>query len=261
MPQNNPAGRLLDLVLAGDNIGNSTQVPIRDAWRRILDVERGDDAALMRRLAQVYELPEAIRREITMLDDVPADLLLREMTKVDAALQLPLTDAWQSFRSRVDATTRYSLEVISDVLARRAPEPELTTDQLADLLGNVRSLLDDVLTADLPADLREFLARHLQAMEQAIEEVRIRGADALRDAAEAIIGGVVIRSQTVGAPKDETGNTFWKKLISVAAGVLVLLNVGKGTLELGQEVYKALPVASAEHKPDATRSDKEEKGP
>lgn len=240
MSTKNPAGRFVALLNRGDQIQNS--LAIKDAWKEIL-CEGEDDACLMRRLGFVYSLPGAISEAVMSLKDENADLLLREMHKVQAALDRPLTEAWQNFLVTIDDAARYSLEVISDRLDRSSREPEVPPDQLAALLEAVRALLKDALAADLSPPLRLLMVRHLQAMARAIEEVQLRGVDALREAVEGAIGGAVIYMQTAGGPPSNKEKSWWEKLIRVAAGALVILNVGTGTIELGQQVYKALPMS------------------
>lgn len=200
----------------------------------------------MRRLGFVYELPGAISEAVMNLPEENSELLLREMPKIDAALAKPLTEPWSNFLATVDATARYSLEIISDRLDRMSTDPEIPPDQLAALLTAVRSLLSDVIEADLSPALKLLMVRHLQTMERAIEEVQLRGVDALRAAVEGAIGGAVIYLQTEGVPAANKEKSWWDKFVTIAAGVLLILNVGKGTLELGQQIYEALPM------PDST---------
>lgn len=240
--QNNPAGRLLALIERGTPPDVSPEASIRDAWMKILDAD--DDAVLLRRLGMVYALPGAIRGQVLALDNVNQGLLLQELPKVEQALQLPLHGAkWQQFSQHVDATARYGLAHISDALSRSAAEPTVEYDRLDWLLEHVRELFDEVTHSDIDEALREVLARHVQAMEQAIQEVRIRGAAAIRDVVDGTVGAAFLYRAEHGEPTNEEGRNVWAKVLSVAAALRLLIGLGQDTLALGDSIYEALPVA------------------
>lgn len=52
----NPAARLLAILELG--IQQDQNIKCRDIWRKLLNVEGGDDALLMSRLGKVMELPQ-----------------------------------------------------------------------------------------------------------------------------------------------------------------------------------------------------------
>ncbi len=224
--------------MAGDAIKNPESTTMRRALEQLLDVEDGDDGEFFRRMAVVYELPKTIRNAVVALPGVNHDLLLSELYHVERALPSNnFNAAWIAFQRAIPGSTRYSLKVIADTLDRLAPETKISEQQRDDILDQVRELLDEIAVTDLENDLRLFLTRQLQAMEQAIEEVRIRGEAALREVAERVVGAVVVRTQTKGGPsKGGQGFGLWKRMIGIVNDVIVLINLAGSSLALGENL-------------------------
>lgn len=241
VPENNPAGRLLELInAAAAEVTNNDTTTIKEAWSRALGTE--DDVELFRRLAHVYALPGAVRDAAEAIPEptLDLDLLLEPLGHIDEAFGQGLYVPWRAFISNA-SQARYSLGVISSMLTRTVPEASVSQKQLNDLLEDVRRLLDDIASSDLDDDLRLFLTQHAQLMQQAIEDVRIRGAAALQDVAERTIGAVLVRQHTAGAPAEgEKGKSFRDRLFGVAREMLVVISVVSGALELGDTI-RALP--------------------
>jgi hypothetical protein len=239
----NPASRFLALLTAGGSIQQADKTQIREAWRRILEVEEGDQVTLLRRIGLVYTLPGEIQAGVLALDNVNHDLLLEPLAEVNAALALPINKYWNAFTASISDKSRYGLKVIEDNLQRSSLYVSLDEDGLARIQGEIQGLLEQVLGSEVEPDLRQLLVRHLQQMQSAIVEIRLRGADALRDASEAAIGGAILYDQL--HPVDETAGTatskperrrFLKGMVACAAGLLVVVNTANAALELEAKV-------------------------
>jgi hypothetical protein len=255
VPENNPAGRLLALIQAGDRLNE--MMSVQDAWAKLLGVG-GERQELFRRLGFVFSMPDAIREEVEGLADLPYDrsLVLSELRHIDEAFNTGLGSQWRELRARIPATTRQSLAIISSTLSNVRPEPSIDDGELEEVHAKVRLLFDDIGDAEIEPELRRFLLRHVQAMQEAIEEVRIRGAEAVQEAVEEVVGGVVLHPHTWDdARSHEQGKGFLRRLLAVANALLLAVNLTTASLNLGEDVIKALPLPDAAESPEPSDSD------
>jgi hypothetical protein len=248
----NPAGRLLALLKQGTTAPPNNQA--KGVWRQLLGVDEQDDSGLFRRLGEVMALPDRITIEVHALENENPELLLRWVPALHAAFQSPLENPWEGFIRHIDSAVLLGLEMCADRLSRHSPEVMPTDTQLDDLHRQVQELLAEVSESDIPRELQEFVVRLLLQMSNAIDDVRFRGASALRDLAEQMIGAVAVRQYTANgaAEKDNPSATgIKKKLVKFAAGVLIVLNLANQSAELVHNVAE-LPMVTQEapHRPD-----------
>lgn len=223
-PLNNPASRLWSLLAKGHEVpGNE---PVWKAWVHLLEL--GDDTDLgecMRHFAAVYALPRQIRAAVEAREDLNRELLLRQLPRVEERLySMSLHQPWAEFIRPIDPPLIESMEYIADALARVAPEPIIDKQTVKRLHEEIRVLFDEVADADLEDDLRESLLYHLQAMDDALRQVKTRGVSALAYAVEAAVGAELIRTGR-GEPPPETGprRKFWD-FVARATVVVGLVN-------------------------------------
>lgn len=110
---------------------------------------------------------------------------------------------------------------------RRMP----TAEQVADVMALLRELEDEVGEGDMHEELRLYLLEHIRRMQAAVRLVDLRGADALRDAAEAGMGGAVFWAKTEG--RDPWTERLWEaatKVATVAQLATTGVAIGAGTL-------------------------------
>lgn len=256
MPENNPAGRLLELLKAGDKIRNPQNMTIKDAWFRILDVGN-DYAEFYRRLAQVHALPGAIDDAVRALPNFPidVDLFLAPLEHVEAALTYGLSAPWPQFTQKA-SSSRQALELIADALEKSGQEATISDEQLDELLQKVRDLSDEVAASNIDPDLRLFLSKMAQAMQQAIEDARICGAEALQEVVERGFGAIILRTQTKGAPAEgEPGRGVWDKVVGVLTTILLVVNTATGVAQLGHMAGILAPPPNVEAPPVANEED------
>lgn len=92
------------------------------------------------------------------------------------------------FKSQVSAETLKGLEFYSRFLTRDAPEVTLAADKMQELLGQVQALSNEIMGADLDAQLKAILLEHLSAVERALRLYAISGSAGLRRAANGLLG-------------------------------------------------------------------------
>ena len=228
---NNPAGRLKALVDAAYNVDPNWL--IADVWREVLGIPPEDPAELWRQVANIYSLPGEIRErmEAAGISDDDRAFTLRHLPEVENAM---FQVAWQAhpfveFRSRVSDTAIFSLELADRILRAQSPETPMSEGQLEEIRALVANLIAETVEADsLDPELRSFMLEHLEAVERALREVRIRGTEAVAEAAARVYGERVFRPDLDGkvTEKDKkTWDNFWKVMNRVVLSLNLLISI------------------------------------
>ncbi|WP_214107831.1 hypothetical protein [Acrocarpospora catenulata] len=190
----NPAGRLQAMLSDLREIGPNT--PVRHAWAKVLGIRADDLPEFVRRFGLLVSLPGQIRAEVDALEDVDPDMLLRHLPDVEAALEESLASpnaALGNVFAKYDSTALFALEACSDYLHRRRAESVISDDGLKEIVEKTRELIDYVLQSDIPDDLKTFLLTRLREIEQAVQDIQIRGTQALVDVLERTAGALAMR--------------------------------------------------------------------
>lgn len=239
---NNPAGRLKSLLDKGRGIDKATR--LSQAWAQILEVDPKDKSTLLKHIGSLLALPADVRKEVTSLPELDHSVYLRWMPKVEKAFGiLNLDMKWEQFYQHFTPEVMFGLDVCSEVLSRQAGQAELDEGQLTKLLEDVSSLLKELHSSDLPADLRERLAMHLVAVEDALKEYRIRGSRPVEAEVERLIGAVVRDPRLwKETRKTSAGEKFWLYMGRVA----MLLAISVSAVQIGKDVVHVLPMSTHE---------------
>jgi hypothetical protein len=214
----NPAGRLHTILARAAAAPNSRDgLLVRDALSRGLELpEDATQALFLRRYGMLVDLPQQIREGVSYLPAGGQELYLRHLDTFEAALQFPLTQKWtQKVWPAVAGAPMESLEFASHALDTAQVEPAVDPAAVVSLRTKVDSLLAEVLSSSIDENLRVVLARHAQKMRLAIDEVGLRGAGALLDAAEAALGGFVLWEGTHGEPENSADLTLWRQALGM----------------------------------------------
>ena len=210
-----------------------------DAWRELLDVggEGEPDSALLSAYADVIRLPHEIREGVTAAAPDKADRVLKHLPSIERAFRGVLHGNWKGVRANLTDAAVHGLEWADDVLSAASRENSLNPEAVADLRGKVRSLIDDIASADdLDDDLRLFLLDHLERVEEALLRARVLGPEAIRRAVEGAAGGWLMRT-TEG--KSTTGDHA-KRAAAFLASVLLVLNIVSKGVELTDRLFPEL---------------------
>lgn len=177
----NPAGRLLILLR---ELRTHAQGPsVRDAWRTVLK-SKAADAFEVDMLAVSALLSDLVNDIEGLRGRTDVERYHKRIPRWAKLVTLPRVGGDQAFTADNVATDDEldMLADLSDLLSHRLSEGSLDPTLLEELLAQVTDLRDQVTTADdLDADLRVFLLQHLEALDRALRQVRIRGAQGLDD--------------------------------------------------------------------------------
>lgn len=236
------AARLHDIAaFARDRGGNR---PIREVWAETFRIPTTDIGALLTAVAALIELTAKAKNEIQDLDGVNTSLMLEPIARVEAALSRTNLEAgWESFRGFLDDKTMYGLQLCADMTARRTVVRPIDHKEIEALLEVVETLQGELLEAQLPADLKEYLSAELAKIREALILYRIRGTEGLEEILKRIAGGLLFESSRFEqAASDTLAQKYLRRFSGVVISLEKMVSIAKGMKELVAPVIaKFLP--------------------
>lgn len=233
----NPAGRLHEFFSAIRRQNGDAQlvVSLGAVWGLPQPYLQPD---LCERTAIVSRLPDEIEARITDLgDQVDKDYALRHKEEWERALlELANLHALTAgLQHLVPAESLLTLEHCARELHRHDRQAVVDQDTLTWIREQVDDLLAELGTCTVDPDLRRFLVDRLRDMQDAVDEVRLAGPDALLGVVDRLTGGVVrwkdlIVSETVPAPP----RAWWSKIGNMMAKVTTVTTVAANLTVLGE---------------------------
>lgn len=240
----NPAARLHTVLARAAQAKNPDKsLTIRGALASGLGVENEPNSLFYMRFGLLHDLPRQIREQVDLSteDESERDLLKRHLNTFDKALSLPLNQKWiQQFWPSVDGAPMQSLEFCSVKLEAAGFALKLSNDEYEGLHEEIARLLAAVMSAEIDDSLRLILARHAQAMRSALEEVYLRGPDAIRYSAEAMQGAVSFWTEGREMPDDGPARSLIDRAVEVSKKWIIITTAAAQTLALPIGVKGAL---------------------
>lgn len=226
------ATRLHEIVaFARDRGGNR---PIREVWAETFHISGTDVGPLLNAVAALIELTAKAKNEIQSLDGVNTSLMLEPIARVEAALSRTNLEAtWDSFRGFLDDKTMYGLQLCADMTARRTAVRPIDPKELEALLEAVETLQGELLEAQLPPDLKEYLSSELAKIREALILYRIRGTEGLEEILKRIAGGLLFeRSRFEQVASDAFAQKYLRRFSSIVISLEKMVSIAKGLKEL-----------------------------
>jgi len=241
---NNPAGRLHRLLVKLVAVNDG--VPIAQAWAQVLEL----DAELVRQeLGGVAQLVYEINGAVSDPALQPLEASVRRFRGVWLEAAFPLQHNFQEgvHLIKPGPEALEALHVVALHLSTVAPDGSVLSDETRDnKLDQIHALITEVRAdGDLPEEIVHRIVDRLQQVERALLHIDIGGPEALRLAAEALMGAVADASvkSPVARAADVLTRTF-----SLAA-IILTLATAPAQLPASVEAYEgwvgALTVAPA----------------
>ncbi|MBW2530787.1 MAG: hypothetical protein JRI55_04875 [Deltaproteobacteria bacterium] len=209
---NNPAGRLLDLLLRGREIKPEQQCRI--AWCQLLDVEPSDTALLTIRLGKAMALIDEIEEAVRACQNIRPETYLSFVANVEKGFKKQkLTDHWSSFISYVDVNTTNYVEMTSDLLSMQQSESVIEERDIQAITKGAEVILREMATSKIDDEIKAFLTRRLKSILEAAKGYRLTGASALYEIICSSIGELTLHTgMERSLKKTYTGKKFGELL-------------------------------------------------
>jgi len=151
-----------------------------------------------------------------------------------------LDSSWREHIDPIPEEALGSLETCSDALSRHYNEKSINETQLKELHTDVQGLLTDVIAAEIAPGLKEYMLKHLDMIERAIQDYQFLGAEPLATAFESAMGSVFISKKVATEAADTPlGKRFWDILAKLAMVVTITVGVPQLPGRVGQLLSKA----------------------
>lgn len=212
--QNNPAGRLYDLLDAARQYPSEEKT--KTVWANVFGLPENDTGALLKNLADLIDLVHKAKSSIVRLSDVDHKLYLKPFENIEALLcHLNFETHWENWRNRLDDFTLYGLQFGADRLARSSGVTPIKDDQIEALRKELDDLISHVLeSTQLPPDLKKLFLRNLEALRQAWSTYRIRGVEGLEQEVERSCGSILLHKEQIrSAPANSAERKLWEGLL------------------------------------------------
>jgi len=189
MNYDNPAARLLAILIAGKQIDGATRC--RVAWERILKADQ-NPPLLMSRLGKVMELPNLAVTELQEQFPNDGDMWSHWLSQVNGAfLSQNLLGDWNSFNAHIDSHTMTYLKMSSNLLQGKATTKLIADNELAEIRLTLMTILNSVLESDQPSEVKKYLHRAVMRLVISIDEYALTGAMPILGDVERMLGHAV----------------------------------------------------------------------
>ena len=213
--QNNPAGRLYDLLDAARQYPSDEKT--KTVWANVLGVPENDNATLLKMMADLIELVRKAKSSIVRLSDIDHKLYLKPFENIESLLcNLNFETHWENWRNSLDERTLYGLQFGADRLARSSETSAIKDDQLETLRTELDDLISHVLESHLPPELKKLFLRNLEALRQAWSTYRIRGLEGLEYELERSCGSILLHKEQIrSSPANSAERKLWEGFLKL----------------------------------------------
>ncbi|BFU44268.1 hypothetical protein [Krasilnikovia sp. MM14-A1004] len=238
----NPAARLAAFLRAIPERGRDRTVG--EVLGVTADANEPFDVAL--RMIEIRRLAQNTRTAVEALppEEDPA-LLLQHFSEVESFVLAMASMAFSSARirpadsfnarfgvRRLAGDVMFSLDICAKALHRCSPEPYLAPEQLTNLIGRTRSLIDEVVLSErLTPGAKAFLVERLREIETALLGAQITGYANLEDAVDRLTGGLLRREDAREKGIMERITAFVKQLVQAAQGTSAIAGATASTVQ------------------------------
>jgi len=235
----NPAARLLKILEDGKLI--QPHVNCREAWQKLLNVERSDSALLMSRLGKVMELPDLIIKDITESYPKQSSTHTHWSTTVNNGfMQQNLNGAWKEFIAHIDSHTISYLSMSADLLDMKSSTQLMNDSDIKSIRSKAEELLNEAIDANLDPEFKKYVVRYLKKIVSAIDEYRVSGAIPISESIECAFGHAFVDEKY---RKNISTTDFGSKFVSVLGAMASVVTIAVGLPQL-PETFKYLLTAS-----------------
>ncbi|MEN9503434.1 MAG: hypothetical protein RI964_2719 [Pseudomonadota bacterium] len=221
MVRDNPAARLLAILIEGKKI--SPQTNCHAAWETLLNIEANqqDESLFLNRLSKVATLPNEIVGELKRLDGTDNEIYKYWLNCVNQAFsQQDLHNQWDSFIQHIDKHTISYLKMSSQLLAAHTTIKHLDNEKLNEIKDQIQKIINIVKATELSMATQAYLLNHLNKMLDIAQEYKLIGCKPMMEHIDAMFGHVATNQYFREEIKNtELGDNLWKTLTSI--GLLI----------------------------------------
>lgn len=236
---NNPAGRLLNILLEAKSIAAKDQkLSVQAVWAILFNVERNELSMILKKLSKVLELPDLIRMEVNSVKNIDPKISLKYFKRVEEILSsVTFNTNMNSFLNQIGDKELYSLEVCDDLLSKSRPEINIEEDKFNQIINSAKNLLNEIKDANINQELKDFLSSKLEDIIEAMMDYKIVGIETIRETITSIIGDATLKQEIMKRDKKtKYQKSFWEIVLRLSIIISLITN----STELGTYITPLL---------------------
>ena len=234
---NNPAARLLNILVAGKKINPNTNC--RKAWCQLLEIPEDDKALFLPKLGKVLSLSGEIFDELSKIDGIEVQRYMHWCLPVENAFSESSFNAiWNDFSKHLSEHVFNYLTMTADYLSYRNPQPILPKTEIDKITHDAADLLSEIISSSLPEKVKSYMINQLKKIIGAASDYKITGAQDVIKVVEETFGHSLLKHDLVTPLKTEP---MVKKFWAFMANAAVITTIATGSLQLAPIVSNMLP--------------------
>ena len=226
----NPAERLRVILDNGRRI--KQELPCRKAWDDLLDVKPGDNDDLFAKLGKAMALPR--QTYLLLQTNFPAQVAGAEYWRSqvsNAFTNQNISGNWGTFIAHVDPQCIAHLGLTAELIQAKIATRLVPDQDLERIQSEIHSLSSDVDGSDLSMHLKNYLARELGELQQAIRDYKVSGAVPILKQTESMVGHALLDPEYSSFI---TSHALGKRLLDNLNAAAAILTVALQLPQLGQ---------------------------
>jgi hypothetical protein len=189
LDQISATGRLFELCSRAVQVNGS--LPVTVAWAVLAtnqehEIGRGFDL-----LAHAFRLIEESKQEVLRRPDIKQELFMRSINSVEQIFRsASYGNSWSSISIPLQQALN-ALEFSAERLNAFSGERLMPQSEVVELLEQLEVVYHALLESDIESSLKQDLLKQLDQIRTALVEYRVRGAEAVMNAANSSVGLIV----------------------------------------------------------------------
>lgn len=229
MLYDNPAERLRVILERGKQL--KPEFSCRRAWEELLQAKPDDSDDLYAKLGKFMALPRQIVQFLQT--NFPAQLAGTEHWRSQlntAFTNQNLSGQWATFISHVSTQSIAQLSITAALIQAKSSTQLVNDQDLEGIATAIHELIVEVDKSDLSGSLKNYVARELTELIQAIRDYRVSGAVPVLKQAEAMVGHTLLDPEYSSFL---TSHELGKRLLDNLNATAALLTVALQLPQLG----------------------------
>jgi hypothetical protein len=238
--QNNPAGRLYDILMEAKRKQGGEQT--RKVLGDMFGVQATDTSQILLIWADLITLSSEAKEALNNLENIDHEIYLKPFIKLEKVLStINLNQKWQTYSAEIDENTMYGLQFCSDTLGRSIGYSSIENKQISELQKEIEELAERIINTELPSELKDLIINNLENLRRALVVYRINGIDGLQREFERTVGSLVLHhSEIKNLEIESAGKHPVTDVFELMEKINKVITFAKTTKEIAAPIFALL---------------------
>ncbi|MGD6873409.1 hypothetical protein ACQCU1_14625 [Sutcliffiella horikoshii] len=236
----NPAYRLHEIMKEVYTITSPNNVTIsyRDLWAKVFNFDPTNNDALLDATHSLLKLYLEVKDRIINNEMLNDEMNLRHLKKLEViVMRYNLETNFNKAHLSTDTMTALHYINKSFALVYGVEQTAISKETQSELLEEVRSLIDNIATSELPVDIKEILIRNMSNIQESLVLYKVSGAEGMRQALESTIGSIMLNRKQIESTKE---NPDVKSFLAFIGKTITIIESVNSIKELASPIISVL---------------------